>query len=275
MGIDHYENFPVASVLLPARLRRPVTAIYRFARTADDVADEGDAPAHARLRDLATLRAGIEAIEAARPSTDPLFAELETAIREHALPTRPFHDLLDAFAQDVVKTRYADFPELLDYCRRSANPVGRLMLHLYRCTDEASLARSDAICTALQLANFWQDVAIDFAKGRIYIPLEDLRRFGVGEDCIARGSASAAYGALMRHEIARTREMLHAGAALGRVLRGRVGLELRMIVAGGDAILQKLLAVDGDVFRRRPVLRSGDWLGMLFRALTGDGRIAA
>lgn len=164
MSVDHYENFPVASLLVPPHLRRPIAVIYHFARSADDLADEGTDPPAARLAALAAYRAELERIAAGTLPQLPLFADLAQVIRDHKLPLQLFHDLLDAFAQDVVKTRYANYTELLDYCRRSANPVGRLVLHLFGRTESARLQESDAICTALQLINFWQDVAIDWKK---------------------------------------------------------------------------------------------------------------
>ena len=185
MSVDHYENFPVASLLVPPHLRRPIAVIYHFARSADDLADEGTDPPAARLAALAAYRAELERIAAGTLPQLPLFADLAQVIRDHNLPLQLFHDLLDAFAQDVVKTRYANYTELLDYCRRSANPVGRLVLHLFGRTESARLQESDAICTALQLINFWQDVAIDWKKDRVYLPQEDLTRFGVGEPTFA------------------------------------------------------------------------------------------
>lgn len=275
MGVGHYENFPVASVLLPPRLRRPVAAIYRFARTADDIADEGDDPAQVRLAALADLDARLDRLERGEPAADPLFSELGETIRAYELPYRYFHDLLSAFSQDCVKTRYRDFDELQDYARRSANPVGRLLLHLFGDTDAVALGWSDNICSALQYINFWQDVAIDIRKQRIYLPLDDMAAHGVSENDIADGIATPRFKALLRFEVERTRRMLHEGAALGRRLPGRVGLEIRTIVAGGDTILQKIIAADYDVFRHRPVLRAGDWIPMLARASLGDGRIRA
>jgi len=273
MGVGHYENFPVASLLLPAHLRRPVAAIYRFARTADDFADEGDLPAAERLRLLEEFREKLRAVERKAPVEDALFLELAEIISVHRLPTRLFHDLLDAFSQDCVKSRYADFAELTDYSRRSADPIGRLLLHLFDAANDETLACSDRICSALQYINFWQDVAIDYAKNRIYLPQEDMARFQVSEEELARGTATAGFKALMRFQIERTRAMLHAGARLGRILRGRIGMEIRMVVAGGDTILQKLIDVDCDVFHRRPMLRAPDWAAMLMRAIAGDGRI--
>ena len=250
MPVAHYENFPVASWLLPAALRAPVEAIYRFAREADDIADEGDDRPAIRLAKLEAHRGQIEPI-----------------VREHGLPREPFADLLDAFAQDVSKTRYASYAELLDYCRRSANPVGRLLLHLFKRTSETDLAQSDAICSALQLANFWQDVAIDHEKGRIYLPQDEMARHGVGERHIAEGRCDDAWRALMRFQVERTRALMLSGAPLGRRLPGRVGLEIRATVQGGLRILEKIERARFDVFRRRPVLRALDWPGILARAL--------
>lgn len=273
MGVGHYENFPVASVLLPARLRGPIATIYHFARTADDIADEGDAPPEVRLRALADLDAKLTALATGKGVDDPLFVALGRTIHAHRLPFGYFHDLLSAFSQDCVKTRYRDFDDLQDYARRSANPVGRLLLHLFGDTAEEALHSSDRICSALQYINFWQDVAIDIRKGRIYLPMDDVARFGVSESDIAQGFASSDFRALLAFEVQRTRDMLHAGAPLGRRLPGRIGLEIRTIVAGGDAILQKIIDVDYDVFRYRPVLKPFDWLGMMRRAIFSDGRI--
>ena len=187
MPVEHYENFPVASLLVPRRLRRPIESIYRFARSADDIADEGDAPPDERLAGLAAYQAELDRIAAGTSPRTPLFVALAEAIRQHGLPRQLFRDLLDAFAQDVVKERYADYPELLDYCRRSANPVGRLVLHLCGRTETQHLEQSDCICSALQLVNFLQDVAVDWQKERIYIPQADLPRFRVSEDDSAAG----------------------------------------------------------------------------------------
>jgi squalene synthase HpnC len=273
MGVGHYENFPVGSLLLPFRLRKPVAAIYRFARRADDVADEGDRTPAERLSELRRFGCCLRRIEKGEPLEDALFVQLAEVIAQYHLPVGLFHALLDAFAQDVVKSRYEDFEELMDYSSRSADPVGRLMLHLYGAVSEETFGWSDRICSALQFINFWQDVAVDFAKGRIYLPRADMQRFGVTESQIAAGYATPEFRALLRFEVERTRAMLRGGAALGRRLTGRIGLELRMIIAGGDTILQKLLDVDCDVFRRRPVLRAGDWLSMFRYALFRDGTV--
>ncbi|HUW26897.1 MAG TPA: squalene synthase HpnC [Gallionella sp.] len=266
MSVDHYENFPVASILLPKRLRKPVAAIYHFARAADDTADEGNLPDAERLSQLDAFRAELARIAASEVPLTPLFHNLAAEIRQHALPMQPFYDLLDAFSQDVIKKRYTNFDELLDYCRRSANPVGTLLLHLYEEATPQNIAFSDAICTALQLINFWQDVAKDYAIGRIYLPLDDLAQYGVSEAQIVLGSSDANWRALIKFEVARTRTMMISGAPLGRILTGRIGLEMRMIIAGGLRILDKLEAADYDMFRRRPVLRPLDWVIMLLKS---------
>lgn len=268
MSVGHYENFPVGSLALPRRLRRPVHAIYAFARTADDIADEGDADEAARLAGLDALRRELDRMAAGDAPQSALMQRLHhEAVQPFALPLEPFYDLLSAFSQDVVKKRYAHFGELVDYARRSANPVGRLLLHLYGRTDERSLAQSDGICTALQLINFWQDVAVDWQKGRVYLPQEDLDKFGVSEAQIAEGRADFAFQRLMACQCTRAHNMLKAGSPLGKALPGRIGFELRMIVVGGQLILQKLDGVRYDVFRQRPVLGKKDWWLMVKRAL--------
>ena len=267
MPVEHYENFPVASWLVPAALRRPIEAIYHFARSADDLADEGEASAMERLAALDGYRTALQRIAAGETPDDPRFAALAATIRAHALPLSPFFDLLDAFAQDVCQTRYADYAELLDYCRRSANPVGRLVLALCGQDAPARLAESDAICTALQLINFWQDVAIDWQKGRVYLPRADLERFGVTEADIAAGRVRPAWQALMAFQVARSRALMLRGAPLVRHLRGRIGWEIRLTVQGGLRILERIEAAGYDVFRKRPRLGGSDWLLMLGRAL--------
>ncbi|KZE35219.1 squalene synthase HpnC [Crenobacter luteus] len=267
MGVGHYENFPVGSLALPRRLRAPVHAIYRFARSADDIADEGDATTEQRLAELSALSAELDRIGRGEAPHTAMMRELADAIAAHRLPLQPFYDLLSAFSQDVVKTRYANFAELVDYCRRSANPVGRLMLALYGETDPKSVAMSDGICTALQLINFWQDVAIDWKKGRVYLPQDDLAKFRIREEQIAAGDTGGLWRALMLKEIERARAMLAAGAPLGRKLKGRIGFELRMIVLGGERILKKLHESGGDVFGQRPVLTWRDWGYIVWRAV--------
>lgn len=268
MSVDHYENFPVGSILLPRRMRRAVHVIYRFARHADDLADEGDADNAQRLAALQTLRNELDVIAAGGKPDMPLMQDLAQTIGLWALPLEPFYDLLSAFSQDVVKTRYENFAELVDYCRRSANPVGRLMLYLYGEQDPRSIAMSDGICTALQLINFWQDVAIDWQKGRVYLPQDDLARFRISETQIAAADAGGVWPMLMDKEVKRARAMLEAGSPLAMRLGGRLGWELRLIVLGGERILQKIHEARGDVFRQRPVLGWRDWVVIIAKAVS-------
>jgi len=267
MAVDHYENFPVASILLPRRLVPAVEAIYAFARSADDIADEGDATPDERLAALDAYDAGLDAIENNTVAPSPLFARLRAVVLQFTLPLQPMRDLLSAFRQDIVTTRYADYAGLLDYCARSANPVGVLMLSLYGAADARNIRDSDAICSALQLINFWQDVAIDWDKRRIYIPQDDLARFGVTEADIATGNAGPAYRALMQFQVARARALMLSGSPLAKRLPGRIGWELRMMVQGGLRILARLDAADYDVFRQRPKLGKLDWIAIGIKAI--------
>ncbi|MGQ0652595.1 MAG: squalene synthase HpnC [Betaproteobacteria bacterium] len=262
MSVGHYENFPVASLLLPPELREPVKVIYRFARSADDLADEGSDPADVRLARLDAYRRELSA-----PS-QPLFRDVKKIVREHELPLSLFSDLLDAFSQDVTKKRYASFAEVLDYCRRSANPVGRLLLHLFKRTADSDLQRSDSICSALQLVNFWQDVEVDWRKDRrVYLPQDDMARFGVSEAHLAEQKCDDSWKALLAFEVERARKMLLDGDPLGHSLPGRIGLEIRATVQGGLRILDKIERAGYDVFRRRPVLKPFDWPVVLLKAI--------
>jgi squalene synthase HpnC len=267
MGVNHYENFPVASLLLPPRFRHPVALIYRFAREADDFADEGTAPDAVRLDQLERFREQLRRIERGVAPDIAWFGALAGVIRDHRLPLSAFYDLLSAFSQDVTQRRYAGFSEVLDYCRRSANPVGRLLLHLFGHASEENLRRSDAICSALQLINFWQDVPIDHARHRIYLPQDEMSRYGVTERHIAEQRCDEAWRALIRFQVERSRDMMQSGAPLGRALPGRVGLEIRATVQGGLRILEKLESAEYDMFRHRPVLKWHDWPAIMARAL--------
>jgi squalene synthase HpnC len=263
----HYENFPVASVLMPKRLREPVQLIYAFARQADDFADEGNHDAATRIAWLDGYRRQLDRISDGQPIQDAFFNHLAASLKAHNLPLQPLYDLLDAFTQDVTKTRYASIDELLDYCQRSANPVGRLMLHLYGAATAENISYSDHICSALQIINFLQDVAIDYRKNRIYLPQDDLQRFNISEQDIANSHFSADWEQMMAFQIQRAQDMLESGKPLGRVLKGRIGLEMRLIIAGGETILGKLRQRRGDIFNHRPVLRPWDWANMLFKAV--------
>lgn len=270
VSVDHYENFPVASILCPPGLRPAVAAIYWFARTADDIADEGDAPPAARLADLAAYRHDLAAAcrgDKPSPRWEGVFAALARAIAAHQLPSQPLHDLLSAFEQDVVKHRYADRSELLDYCRRSADPVGRMILHLHGVRGEQAVARSDAICTALQLINFWQDLGVDAARARIYAPRTDLDRHGVAEADLLQHRDSPAVRAMVAGLAQWSRELMLQGAALVHEVPGRAGWELRLVVQGGLRILDKIEAMDHATLLSRPRLRGFDAPLLLWRAL--------
>jgi squalene synthase HpnC len=272
VSIEHYENFPVASWLSPPALRPAIMAIYRFARTADDLADEGDETPPRRLRDLADYRADLRAVAAGQAPSPRwaarVFAPLGRVLIQYRLPVPLLEDLLDAFEQDLVKTDYATRAELLDYCRRSANPVGRLLLHLYGIDDVESLRRSDAICSALQLINFWQDFTVDGPRGRIYAPLEDRRRHGVeGQDLLSLRDSPAAR-ALIAELCDWARDLMAEGAPLARRIPGRAGWELRLVVQGGLRILDKLASNRFDALLRRPTIGASDAPLLLWRAMT-------
>lgn len=272
MSVDHYENFPVASWLCPPHLRPAVAAIYWFARTADDLADEGDAPPAERLRQLADYRAALDL--AAADQQDPqhrwpeVFTPLRGVLREWALDARYLRDLLSAFEQDVRNPPYADRPALLDYCRRSANPVGRLLLQLYGQHAGSALAESDAICTALQLINFWQDLGVDSARGRCYVPVGDLRHHGLAPESLQPGYDAPATRALMRELCDWSEHLIREGAPLAGRIPGRAGWELRLVVQGGLRILEKIRRMDYACLSHRPTLRRRDALPLLWRAAT-------
>jgi squalene synthase HpnC len=278
VSVEHYENFPVASWLCPPALRPAVVAIYRFARTADDLADEGSDPPLARLQALRAYRRELaSAVARSVPGAAPaetapgrwpaVFGPLTIALREHALPPALLDDLLDAFEQDVHNPPYPDRRTLLDYCRRSANPVGRLLLHLYGVTDAKALQESDAVCTALQLINFWQDLGLDRARGRCYVPDEDLRRHGLSAYELRPDADTAATRALVAELCGWARGLMLAGAPLARRLPGRAGWELRLVVQGGLRILETIARVDHAALSHRPTLDALDAPRLAWRAL--------
>lgn len=269
MAVDHYENFPVASWLCPPPLRPAVAAIYWFARTADDLADEGDALPEQRLEALAHYRNDLRAVaRGAGPSArwPRVFGPLQQALRRHGLPVVLMESLLSAFEQDVVKDRYATREELLDYCSRSANPVGRLLLHLYGVRDDASLSQSDALCTALQLINFWQDLSIDLRRGRVYVPLSDCAQEAVEPAQLLQLRHDRATRRLVARQARWAGDLLRQGAPLATRLPGRVGWELRLVVQGGARILEKIEQIGHSTLTQRPVLTWRDVPLLLLRA---------
>ena len=254
-GVDHYENFPVGSVLVPRALRPAVVAIYRFARYADDVADEGDALPQERLDELARLR---EALGRDDGHGHPAVDALRPYVLAHRLPADDFLALLSAFEQDVTVKRYEDHEALLDYCRRSADPVGRLVLQLFGARGPRTEPLSDAICSALQLINFLQDFALDWSRGRLYLPLDDLRGAGLDEaaiDAAVRAArAPADLRAVFARQARRCSALLESGASLTGLVPTRLALELRAILAGGRRILERLERDGFDPIARRPKL---------------------
>lgn len=269
-GVDHYENFPVASLLCPPRLRPAVRAIYGFARTADDLADEGDAPAAERLADLAQYRSDLLACAQGQPGSGrwpQVFAALAVALRDYKLPLPLLADLLSAFEQDVVQHHYDSRAQLLDYCRRSANPVGRLLLHLYGVDDPLSLGRSDAICTALQLINFWQDLSEDLPRGRLYLPADLLAEHGLRPADLREPQDSASVAVLLQAAIDWARGLMRQGAPLVRRVPGRAGWELRLVVQGGLRIAERVEALGPAVLQQRLQLGPTDVALMVWRSL--------
>lgn len=268
---EHYENFPVASVLLPKRMRPAIAAIYAFARRADDFADEPGYADAERLRLLDDWSKQLhECVDASSRAgaADPAFLALGDTIRSYRLPLSLFDDLLSAFRQDVTVTRYRSWPDVLDYCRRSANPVGRLVLRVAGYDDEALDRASDAVCTALQLTNFWQDLARDWANGRLYVPLDDRDRAGALDGDLDRGRLTPAWQDALRTVSARTRDLFVAGKPVCDGVSGRLKLELRATWLGGMRILDRLEQSEFDVFRRRPTLGAADALPILWRMAT-------
>jgi len=265
---SHYENFPVGSALIPKKLRKHFYSIYAFARIADDFADEGyggEYTERERLDLLDQWRAMLMASAASR-ATHPVFVALAETRARFDLPVELFDDLLSAFKQDVTRRRYESFEQLQDYCRRSANPIGRLILLLFGYRDEERLSWSDDICTALQLANHWQDVAVDLDKDRVYLPDEDLSRFDLDVDDLKRRKNDERFRHLMKFEVDRTREMFARGKPLCTSVRGRLGVELRAVWLGGMRIIERIEQNDYDVFTRRPVITSTDKLRAVLTA---------
>ncbi len=276
---DHYENFPVASVLLPRAMRPHVAAVYAFARVADDFADEGGRSASERLALLDQWQRRLHATPVDPPmlaglpaETSHIFAAVGATIRTCGLPVSLCDDLLSAFRQDVTTTRYETWDDVLDYCRRSANPVGRLVLGIAGYRDDALDLGSDAICTALQLTNFWQDLERDWRKGRLYLPLEDCRREGAATSDLDAGRMTPAWRRVMEQAAARTEDLFEEGRHVCDGVEGRLRLELRATWLGGRRILSRVKRAEFDVFRRRPTLGAADLPALLWQALTWRAR---
>ncbi|HEY6088012.1 MAG TPA: squalene synthase HpnC [Burkholderiaceae bacterium] len=270
VSVEHYENFPVASWLCPPRLRPAIAAIYRFARTADDIADEGDTSPAERMALLDAYGLALRNAASGRDTSGrwhEVFAPLAAAIERHRLPLAPLADLLSAFAQDTANPLYADRAAVFDYCARSANPVGRLLLHLAGVRERGAQAESDSICTALQLVNFWQDLSIDLPRGRIYVPAADAARFGLDPRQLKAGADNDASRALVRSLVAWARETMLAGAPLVHRLPGRLGWELRFVVQGGLRVLEHIAAGGHNALSHRPTIGKADMSRLVWRAL--------
>ncbi len=268
----HYETLPVGSLLVPRPLRKHVYSIYAFARTADDFADEGyENSTLTETQRLAALQDWQQNLENcfAGKADHPIFIALAATVKELNLPIKPLSDLLSAFKQDVFKTRYANFDEVLDYCTRSANPVGRLILLLFGYQDERLHRLSDHICTALQLANFWQDVSVDIRKDRIYLPQEEVQQFGVTIEDLREAKFSKHFAELMKFQVERTWELFHQGRELPELVSGRLKYELRLTWFGGANILKQIEALGYDTLTQRPANSTFDKLRLLARTLMG------
>lgn len=265
---NHYENFPVASLLLPKNVRYPIAAIYAFARTADDFADEGEHDAAQRTVLLGNYEDELHHINIAQTnSKNKIFIALGHCIKTHQLPLQNFHNLLSAFQQDVNTIRYQNFNEILDYCSRSANPIGRLLLALHDQASEKNIQLSDSICTALQLINFLQDIHQDIQENnRIYIPTDEMQQFGVTETHLIERISDQNMGKLFKLQLHRAQRLMYQGSALGQNIDGRFGLQLRLMIAGGLAICQHLDQLKSDYFER-PRLRRRDWFAMFKYAI--------
>jgi len=282
---EHYENFPVASRLLPVAMRPHIAAIYAFARRADDFADEPGLSDAERLQRLDAWAARLDQAEPPRLPTagerlilaegdDLIFCALENAIHAHNLPRSLFHDLLSAFRQDVVTHRYRTWADVLDYCRRSANPVGRLVLRVAGYDDPRLDAQSDAVCTALQLTNFWQDLAIDWRRGRLYVPLDDRDRAAAKDADLDAGRITPEWQAALRAVALRTRDLFDAGRGVCDGVTGRLRWELRLTWSGGRRVLEKTQAAGFDVFNNRPALSTSDTPALVWKAIRWNQRSA-
>ncbi|MGV3720292.1 MAG: squalene synthase HpnC [Actinomycetota bacterium] len=264
----HYENFTVVSHFLPRELRQHMFNVYAYCRWSDDLGDEIPDPALA-TQALQWWRGELEACYAGEPR-HPVFVSLKETIDQFEIPSEPFHHLLDAFVQDQTVKRFPTYQDVLKYCEWSANPVGRLVLYLFGFRDAERQRLSDATCTALQLTNFWQDVTVDWRKDRVYLPLEDMKRFGVSEEQIAARRFDPAFGELMRFEVDRARQLFLQGLPLLYMVPKRLRLDLELFTRGGEEILNLIQAQGYDVLTRRPSLSKGRKLSLMFRRLVGS-----
>lgn len=264
---SHYENFPVASILLPKKIRKPVSAIYAFARMADDFADEGSLSISERYDLLASAKKKLLCAANNNPDDDPVYIALADTLKQHPTILDQLLKLLIAFNQDVEKNRYQSFAEVMNYCRHSANPVGHMLLILFNADNEKNIARSDAICSALQIINFLQDITPDYSqRNRIYMPLDEMQQHHLTEQDFNSKSPSSNLTTFMNLQVQRALKLLQAGAPLGITLKGRIGLEIRMMILGGWSILKKVHDQNGDLSKHAK-LNKKDWTWIIFHAL--------
>ncbi len=264
--ISHYENFPVASLFLPQEKRPYIQAIYAFARTADDFSDEGKFSIDERLQKLEDWNSQLE-LCFQRQSQHPIFIALEETVHKLNLPKELFSDLLTAFKMDLTKNRFENFDELLFYCKHSANPIGRLVLLVFGYRDEQLFEYSDNVCTALQLANFWQDVSVDKKKNRLYVPREEMKRFSYSEEKWSKGFVGENFSQLMKFQVERTKQLFYEGTELLEQVDKDLRLELRLVWFGGMRILRKIEKQNYDVFKQRPKLNANDKFVIFLKSL--------
>lgn len=262
----HYENFPVISFFIPKNLQKHVAVIYWFARTADDIADEGNYTEEERLKQLAGFENNFTSALNGNPQND-FESALVNTIKEKKLTSSHFYDLLKAFRQDVTKKRYKDFDEVLEYCRHSANPVGRLILELYDIRREEYFNLSDKICTALQLTNFYQDIQLDFQRGRIYLPLDEMQKYSVDEKTFELRENSLNLKQLFRHDISRTEKIFKEGKELLKYIKGRLKFEISWTILGGEKILEKIKDIDYNCINIRPKLNKGEYMILAVKSM--------
>lgn len=263
---DHYENFPVASFLISHEIRKDIAIVYWFARTADDLADEGDVSADERINKLNDFENELR-MALQNQSQNKYFMLLNQTIIKRNLTSQYFFDLLSAFKQDVVKIRYKDFNEILDYCRRSANPVGRIVLEINNIKDDEVNKLSDKICTALQLTNFYQDTIIDYQKGRIYYPVDEMQIFNVDENMFKLQKNNSQVSQLVKYQVVRTQLYYNEGKKILDHLNGRLNLEIKWTISGGEKILSKIRKNNFDVFQKRPKLNKIDYIALLLKSI--------
>ncbi len=262
----HYENFPVGSLLLPKELKRAIHLVYAFARVADDIADEGNDTQEIRLAHLDEWENQLKRAFAGEKD-DPFFKELAETSTKYAIPPLLFYDLIDAFRMDARGTKYKTFDDVLLYCRHSANPIGRILLYLLDCVTDETCWESDSLCTALQLTNFWQDLSIDIERNRLYIPSDDMERFGLTAEELINARGTGSVQALLKFEVGRTRNFFLAGKPLLHSIDKRFSFELRLTYNGGMRILEKVESLKDNILGRRPTLSKFDWFSIVARSL--------